>query len=177
MSTAGQCGICRSDRLPVVNAFLAAGRTAQWIEREMKNLNSPTKAETVRKHLNNCLNGNAAQNAPLLEKAAGANGNAISSNHDFAAAVRAEANRMLAAGDLQIRTEHGLQAQALIDRRAEKQADRRLMVEMARLLSGGALGLMSAPDDVIEGEYVDVTDQPDLNPDAGLAPLALVAEK
>ena len=71
-------------------------------------------------------------------------------NTDFAVAIRAEANRLLAAGSLHVSAAHGLQAQALIDRRIEKQADRALMVQLAGLLLGGS---MEPPADLIEGEW------------------------
>ena len=156
------CGICTSDRAPTINSMLAAGRAGNWIEREMKRLGKPTKAETVRRHLANCLNGNP-QTAALAERAAGH----PVSNDDFAAAVRAEAQKLLAEGKLSVRTEHGLSAQALIDRRAEKQADRRLMIEMAGLLAG-TRSLGGPPEDLIEGEWEEVET---------LAPLALVADQ
>lgn len=158
------CGICTSDRLPIINSMLAAGRAGNWIEREMKRLGKPTKAETVRRHLRNCLNGNPKAGA-LVEKGQGLPVN----DEDFAAAVRAEAQRLLTDGKLSVRTEHGLSAQALIDRRAEKQADRRLMIEMAGLLAG-TRSLQGPPEDLIEGEWSEVDD------DQTLAPLALVAD-
>lgn len=159
------CGICTSDRAATINSHLAAGRSASWIEREMKRLEKPTKAETVRRHLTNCLNGNPKA-GPIRERA---NGQSVS-DEDFAAAVRAEAQKLLAEGKLSVRTEHGLSAQALIDRRAEKQADRRLMLEMASLLAG-TRSLQGPPEDLIEGEWREVDDDEDQT----LAPLALVA--
>lgn len=166
------CGICESDRRPVINAFLQGGRTAAWIERQMRDLGTPTKAETVRKHLDRCLNGNPA-NAAILERVHDTPTREISPNADFAAAIRAEANRLLAAGKLQVSANHGLQAQALIDRREEKAADRKMMVQLAGLLSG-ARSIEGPPDDLIEGEWVDVT--PGADRQTALAPLALVAD-
>lgn len=156
------CAICSDDRLPIVNSMLAAGRSLTWIEKEMKNLGKPTKSETVSRHLRNCLNDNRQAGA-ISERGAGL----PVSNEDFALAVRAEAQKMLNEGRLSVRTEHGLTAQALLDRRAEKQADRRLMVELAGLLSG-ARRIEGPPDDLIVGEWSEV-------PADGMAPLALVA--
>ena len=154
--SAGNCGICATNRHTVVNAFLAADRTFAFIEREMKTMNQPTKAETVKRHLENCLNGQR-ENTALLESALGAPSAKISPDADFAKAVRREANRLLAEGKLQISTAHGLQAQQIIDRRAEKRADRALLTEIASLLAGGASG---PPADLIEGEWKDVTPEP-----------------
>ena len=53
--------------------------------------------------------------------------------------VQKRAIELLAAGDLRVTAQHGLQAQALLDRRAEKQADRDLALNMARLLSGAII--------------------------------------
>lgn len=133
----------------------------------MKRLNTPTKAETIRKHLRQCLNGDA-QNVALMP----GNGRPVN-NADFADAVRREAHRLLAEGKMNVRAEHGLQAQALIDRRAEKDADRKLVVEMGRLLSG----YRSDPAEIVVGEWKEVGGDETENADAdggALAPLALV---
>jgi hypothetical protein len=57
-------------------------------------------------------------------------------------------------GLLRVTTKDGLAAQALIDRREEKAEDRKFMLNLARLLSGGG-GM--APERLIEGDYIDVT--------------------
>jgi hypothetical protein len=161
-----RCSICTSDKAGTINSFLAAGRSANWIEGEMRRLGQPTKGETVRRHHVKCLNEDAKG---TITRSAIKTGGAGMNPTDFAEAVRAEAARLLADGDLKIRAEHGLSAQALIDRRAEKQADRQMMVEMARLLSGSG-PMIEPPDDIIAGEWREV-DEPE-----GLAPLALVGE-
>jgi hypothetical protein len=137
----GTCSICDSPRHTVVNAFLAAGRSAGFIEKEMRVLGSPTKAETVLRHLSRCLNNNRT-NATIDVTAAGVSG-------DFALAVRAEAARLLAAGEMRVRAEHGLSAQALLDRRAEHAANRTLLLNITRLLSGGT----QTPPEMIVGEW------------------------
>lgn len=73
---------------------------------------------------------------------------------DFAVLVQKQAVEALEAGSLRITAQHGLQAQALIDRRIEKQADRDLALNMARLLSGS---IAMPPHTVIEGRAIDVT--------------------
>lgn len=128
------CGICNSERVSIINSLLAAGRGPYAIEREMKRLGQPTKAATVTRHRSRCLTTEVLQRS-------------LSSNTDFATAVRNEAVRQLEAGQLKVRTTDGLTAQGLLDRRAEKAADRVLLVEMARLLSGaGKLGTVRPPD-------------------------------
>lgn len=138
------CAICASDRKPIINGLLAAGRGPYAIENEMKRLGSPTRAPTVQRHLRRCLNGDPTNTEVLVRSLTG---KPVSSNADFATAVRNEAARLLEEGQLKVRTVDGLAAQGLLDRRAEKQADRMLLVEMARLLSGaGKLGTVRPPE-------------------------------
>jgi len=162
------CSIDNSERAATVNALLASGRTPHYIEGQMRALGQPTKSETVKRHLDNCLGGNPRAGTALES------GGRMTT--DFATAVRDEAARLLALedrGGLKVRTEHGLAAQALLDRRAEKQADRVLMVEMARLLSGSRPSSEPDPDLIVEGEWREV--EPSEDHDTALAPLALVA--
>lgn len=144
------CSICQSDKGQVINAFLQAGRSSAWIEREMRAMGYPVKAETIRKHLLRDLGGDPAR-AAILDKAS--QGDIATDNRDFAMAIRAEANRALANGTLRVTAAHGLTAQALIDRRVEKQADRALMVQLASLLTGASI---QPPEDLIEGEWREV---------------------
>jgi hypothetical protein len=148
------CSLDTSERGTVVNSLLAAGRSASDIEREMRKLGSPTKRETILKHLRQCLNGQPDR-AALLASAEGKPPPGIE-NTDFALLIRSEANRLLAAGKLNVTAAHGLKAQELLDRRAEKRMDRALMVELAGLLSG-ARTLTGPPSDlIIEGEWKEV---------------------
>lgn len=73
---------------------------------------------------------------------------------DFATLVQQRAVEALEAGNLRITAQHGLAAQALIDRRIEKAADRDLALNMARLLSGA---ITMTPQTVIEGRAIEVT--------------------
>lgn len=157
------CSICDSDRADIINSLLVAGRTPNFIEKHMKEMGKPTKAETVRRHLGRCLNSKPAS------AGVGPKGQV---NSDFARAVRDTASKMLEDGDLRIRTEHGLTAQALLDRREEKAADRQLMTELARLMSGSRPGIEAPDDMIVVGEWVEVEDKPE---QTALAPLALVA--
>lgn len=137
---ARECSICNGERLPVVNALLAAGRTLYGIEREMRSIGYPTKAETVKKHLAICLRGERGTSLPDPD---------TMDNRDFAALVRAEAIKQLSAGNLRVNTSHGLQAQALIDRRAEKMADRGLSIRLAELMGGG----LAPPEVIVSDDF------------------------
>lgn len=85
---------------------------------------------------------------------------------DFAVMVKQRAVEALASGSLRITAQHGLQAQALLDRRAEKAADRSLALNMARLLSGA---ISMVPTTVIEGRAVEIHE--------ALAPPEIVAPR
>lgn len=88
---------------------------------------------------------------------------------DFAVLVQKEAVEALQAGTLRITAQHGLQAQSLLDRRAEKQADRDLALNMARLLSGA---ISMTPQTVIEGRAVEMPEIVEI-----LAPKGITAKR
>jgi hypothetical protein len=90
---------------------------------------------------------------------------------DLAAVVVKKTQRLLAAGKVTPTLRDGLTAQQLLDRRAEKAADRRFMLNLALAMAGGSVSapqkyLPEPQEDVIEGEYEDVD----------LAPASLRAE-
>lgn len=100
-------------------------------------------------HFTRCRLGDRAVLARLREEAKRGEAPA-----DLAVLVRDEAARRLREGSLTITATHGLQAQGLIDRREEKQQDRQLALNLARLMSGAS---GAAPLDVIEGAFTDVS--------------------
>lgn len=75
-------------------------------------------------------------------------------DYDLAKAVRDKAKERLDKGELKPNMRDGLQAQALLDRREEKQRDRNFMLSLARLTSGAT---HEVPESiVIEGETAKV---------------------
>ena len=83
---------------------------------------------------------------------------------DLAAVVVGKSLRALAAGKLQPTLKDGLAAQTILDRRAEKAADRRFMLNLAQAMAGGGYAppqkLLPAPDEtVVEGDFTEVDDQ------------------
>ncbi len=79
-------------------------------------------------------------------------------DRDLAAAVRDAAKQRLENGELKPNLRDGLNAQALLDRREEKQRDRNFMLSLARLTSGAA---HEVPAHIIEGVAQDVTPTPE----------------
>jgi hypothetical protein len=75
------------------------------------------------------------------------------SKTDFAALVRDKAVAALEAGEIGVTTQHGLQAQQIIEARESKAKDRGLMLALARVLGG-----MLPPASIIvhEGVYEEL---------------------
>jgi len=93
---------------------------------------------------------------------------------DLAAVVVSKTLRSLAAGSLKPTLRDGLTAQQLLDRRAEKAADRRFMLNLAQAMAGGGYAppqkLLPSPDEVtVEGTFEEIDD-------ANLAPAHLRSE-
>jgi hypothetical protein len=148
-----RCSVCTSPHRPAIEALRASKMTLQDIHLETQKMGRGFKRETLGKHFAICLNGqrplvddDAAQS--LADYGADAQ---TSAEIDFAVMVKRRAADMLRAGQLRVTAQHGLTAQALLDRRAEKAADRDLALNMARLLSGA---VSMAPLSVIETRNV-----------------------
>ena len=78
----------------------------------------------------------------------------MTSERDLAAAVRDAAKQRLENGEIRPTLRDGLAAQALLDRREEKQRDRNFMLSLARLTSGSS---HEVPAHIIEGSAKTVT--------------------
>jgi hypothetical protein len=162
-----RCPVCASPHKAQIHALLASKMPMADIHVETQKLGRGIKRETIGKHLRICLGGVKPEvlGQEIVDASKAAKTQA---EMDFATLVQKRATEMLAAGELRVTASHGLQAQALIDRRMEKQADRDLAMNMAMLLSGS---MEMPPMSVIEGRVVDVT--PAALGD-GLAPVELV---
>ena len=117
------------------------------MQRALKSKGTAMKAETITAHFRECLDGNlpviTSENYADVQQMRG----------DFAILVQRKATEMLEAGTLRVTATHGLQAQALLDKRAEKAADRDVALNIARLLSGA---MVPAPMKVVSGEGYDI---------------------
>jgi hypothetical protein len=142
--------------------------TLQDIHLHSQKLGRGIKRETFGKHFAVCLGG--VKPAILAQQIADESKAAQTvAELDFATMVQQRATQLLANGDLRVTTQHGLSAQALLDRRAEKQADRDIAINIARLLSGA---MVMTPMNVIEGRVVP-DDEPLELTDGLLAPEGL----
>jgi hypothetical protein len=70
---------------------------------------------------------------------------------DVATAIQAEALAALERGEMRVTASNALKAQEILDRRAEKAADRELTLVLARLAT-----MSQAPITIIEGEVTDL---------------------
>jgi hypothetical protein len=157
----GRCVICRADYKPQVHALRASGMTYEAMEEALGAMGHPHKRQTISLHFSGCLLGVV----PMLDQTTAQQivdlaGSAKSQAEiDFASMVQKRAIALMAQGNLKVTTKDGLQAQALLDRRLEKQADRELSLNMARLLSGS---IAMVPTTVIEGRAIEVLAPPGL---------------
>jgi len=163
-SPRARCSVCRHPKKSAIHALIASGMPYADIHTETQKLGLPVKRETIGKHVAICLGGTR----PIIDDATAQDISDESREAktqvevDFAIMVQKRATELLKSGDLRVTAQHGLTAQALIDRRLEKQADRDLALNMARLLSGA---IIMTPYEVIEGRNVTPPELGD-----GLAP-------
>jgi hypothetical protein len=152
--------VCRSEFRPQIEALLAAKTPMADIHAETQKMGRGYKRETIGKHLRVCLGG--VRPDAIDPNKLGVPTDGTQAQVDFAVMVQKRATELLAEGSLRVTAQHGLTAQALLDRRAEKAADRDLALNMARLLSGS---VSMTPITVIDSRAVEVLKITD-----GLAP-------
>lgn len=89
----------------------------------------------------------------------------VTTSDDLAAVVVRQTLRRIASGHLKPTLRDGIQAQSLLDKRAEKAADRSFMLNLASALAGGGhqvpQKLLPPPDDAIEGDFTEVNLAPE----------------
>lgn len=161
---ARKCSICEN---PTKNEWVARrhleGYTPTRMEVMAKEQGHPMKRETIGKHLKECLGTSAKPEevkAVAAKVAATIAPTPDQSDGDVAVLVQKQVVQKLNDGEARVTVQHGLQAQQLLDRRAERAKDRELAVTLARLLHSGAPppeAIRARPVDVIEGNVVEVT--------------------
>jgi hypothetical protein len=141
---------CRIDKDPVrvklVDSLMAAGSTDKDIAATLKAAGLGVTAGSVSRHRATCRSDS-------LAKARFAASQRLPK--DFAVLVRDEAARLLEEGDLEVTAAHGLTAQMMLDKREERTADRRLAINIARMLAGTP----APPNVIIEGVVIDLDEE------------------
>jgi hypothetical protein len=134
-----------------INGWFKAGVKDTEIERRLKQadqyISRITLGKHKRKHLITVFEQQRKAAAESLEKQARTL--KAPKTSDLAQLVRDTSVALVESGDLTPSLSEGLRAQEILDRRAEKGADRDLLLQLAQVL-GGAVP-------VIEGTYRDVT--------------------
>ena len=157
-----KCSICSdTEKNQWVARRHLEGYSAARMEDLRREMKKPIKRETISKHLKVCL-GTDAKPAEVkaVAEAVQASTPAPEGSEDVAVLVQKEVVRKLKAGEGRVTVQHGLQAQQLLDRRAERAKDRELAITLARLLHSGAppdSAITARPVDVVEAEYEEVT--------------------
>jgi len=160
-----QCSICTNDKK---NEWVARrhleGYSANAMEEMARAQGHPMKRETISKHLKVCLGSDAkpAEVKAVAEVVQKSGPISETENEDVAVLVQREVVRKLKAGEGRVTVQHGLQAQQLLDRRAERAKDRELAITLARLLHSGAppasaITARRVDAEVVEGEYAEVS--------------------
>lgn len=155
---ARSCSIERSPYKDEINFLLQTGTSLNGIEKQMRSAGHPVKRETVKRHLDECLNGkaeNLVDPEEFVYRQVGRKATTVV-ERDFAVAIQKQALAELAKGTLRVTTKDGLLAQQLLDKRAEKAKDREFIMNLARLVSGAGA---PPPDTVIEGEFNELVDE------------------
>ncbi len=154
------CKIDRDEKASVINALLASGVPMVQIERQMKAEGYVIKRETIKRHMERCVLGTPGAGAPkpALVRPAAPNGRPRATSQDIAILVQRRVAERLNDPDTLMRVDvkDGLAAQALLDKRAEKEKDRAFVLNLARLLSGAG---QDTPLEIVDGEYVEVSDE------------------
>jgi hypothetical protein len=118
------------------------------------------KRETISRHKESCMAiGDVPQKRVAEVARVVTKGKPI--EEDVAVLVQREVVKKLKDGEARVTVQHGLQAQQLLDRRAERAKDRELAVTLARLLHTpapppSAIMERVEPSVIIEGEAVEV---------------------
>lgn len=147
------CSICfDATRSGFINPLIDAGFAPNRIEKEARLAGLTVKAETISRHRRHYQVAPAPAGLEHLPVGAVVDANdGKLLEGDFAELVAKTAQRSLADG-ARVTIGDGLKAQAILDKRAEKAENRRFLMNLAQLLSGGG---QSAPAQLMDGEVID----------------------
>lgn len=147
MPKAGECRVCdgEPDRKAAVDRLLAAGDYPALIERKLRGLWTGITNRVIVTHRGHWLHTLQTTDADALRR--------LTASHraktDLSELVRDDVRRRIEDGELQPSVQHGLQAQAQLDRREERAQDRELALGIAAMLAGGGT---KPPARIISGD-------------------------
>jgi len=146
------CHVCRDPRVETINGWMKAGVSDLEIVRRLRQGGDGYSRITIGKHKREHLMSDFDRQRKAAVKAMQEQQKTIKgpSTGDLLHLVRDSVFRRVEAGIVEPSIAEGLRAQEGIDRRAEKGADREVLMQMAQIL-GGAL-----PIGYIEGEYREI---------------------
>ena len=150
------CHVCRSPMVDAINGWLRSGVSQGEVSRRLKESGNYVSRITIGKHERLHLTSPFDQQRKAAAAAMKRQQRTIKgpSNRDLAVLVRDEAVRRLDDGELEVTLTDGLRAQGMLDSRAEKGADRDLILQLGNILGGGY-----RPPELIEGEYRVLDDE------------------
>jgi hypothetical protein len=142
----------------MINEMVAVGMSMLTIEKTLRDKGHAIKAETVSRHVRQCLNGERPKHNPVgvakvaANRAGTSNGGPPGEIRDLAKMVQQKAIEALENGQLKVTIKDGLAATALLDKRDARMEDQKFIIGLARLLSGaGHAGPVHDPN------IIDVT--------------------
>lgn len=144
---------CSIDADPRKNDWVARrhleGHNPSQMEEMSRREGHPIKRETIARHLRECV-GTTVTGAQVQVTAEAI---AATTDDDVAVLVQRQVVQKLKDGEARVTVQHGLQAQQLLDRRAERAKDRELAITLARLLHTG-----SPPPEAITVRQIEATE-------------------
>lgn len=148
-----RCTLCNGAERDEVNKRLRRGDTAQAVSNWLASQGIYRSSLTVRKHRNLHLTSEAQRELKAKQRELVRQSKTLKpvSETDLAVLVRDRVISAVAEEGLAPTVSEGLRAQELLDKRAERGADRSLALRFAAVIAGAF-----APAGVVEGEYVDV---------------------
>lgn len=156
------CVLCRHPLAAKIDKLIGEGRggiakAIRWMQDS--ELDVPHR-NTFSKHKNEHLTSEATKARTAAIEALEKKQRTIKSKSgDLAALVRDNVFARVEEGTLEPSLSEGLRAQEMLDRRAEKGADRDMMIVLAGLLSGASTPVALLGDGAIEGSFREVSEE------------------
>jgi hypothetical protein len=143
------CHICREPQVELINGWMKARVPDTEIERRLRAAGTPYSRNTLGKHRHRHLMNDYERTRKAAADSMRKQQKTLKGppTGDLLHLVRDNVYGRLAKGDLEPSIGDGLRAQIAIDQRAEKGADREVLMHLAQVLGG------ATPIGYIEGEF------------------------